>query len=60
MSFEIVKGSTKFRYAFNDPAQLKEWMLNEKPLIGLCFAGRSNVGKSSLFRFQMPYEKGIF
>ncbi len=48
MSFEIVKGSTKFRYAFNDPAQLKQWMLNEKPLIGLCFAGRSNVGKSSL------------
>ena len=48
MSFEIVRGSTEFKYAFNDPSQLKQWMLNEKPLLGLCFAGRSNVGKSSL------------
>ena len=48
MSFEIIKGSTKFEFAFNDPEQIKKWLLETKPLNGLCFTGRSNVGKSSL------------
>ena len=48
MSLEIVKGSTKFEFAFNDPEQIKKWLMETKPIHGLCFTGRSNVGKSSL------------
>ncbi len=48
MSLEIVKGSTKFEFAFNDPEQIKKWLTETKPIHGLCFTGRSNVGKSSL------------
>ncbi|MBL6988333.1 MAG: ribosome biogenesis GTP-binding protein YsxC [Bacteriovoracaceae bacterium] len=49
MQYEILKGSAKFCYGISDPAQLVEWFQNlSDRLIGVCFVGRSNVGKSSL------------
>jgi GTP-binding protein len=48
MGYEIAPGSTQFQFGMADPAQLQEWLHEHPLLIGLCFVGRSNVGKSSL------------
>lgn len=48
MSWEIHKGSAKFRYGFQNPSQLEGWLKDNPKAIGLGFVGRSNVGKSSL------------
>jgi GTP-binding protein len=48
MSLEINIPSTKFIYAFSKVSQLNEWLKENPDIRGVCFAGRSNVGKSSL------------
>jgi GTP-binding protein len=44
---EIIRAKTTFKYGFNDPNQLLGWLEDNPTLIGVCFVGRSNVGKSS-------------
>ncbi|MBT3584551.1 MAG: ribosome biogenesis GTP-binding protein YsxC [Halobacteriovoraceae bacterium] len=48
MTLEIDRGKTTFRYAFSVVEDLKAWLDSQQDLTGFCFAGRSNVGKSSL------------
>lgn len=48
MSYEIHQGSAVFRYGMSDPAQLEDWLEDNQEAVGICFVGRSNVGKSSL------------
>lgn len=48
MSYSIAKGSALFKYGMSDPAGLLNFMNETRPLIGIAFCGRSNVGKSSL------------
>jgi GTP-binding protein len=44
----IVPGSTKFIYGISKNEQLVEWFASNKDVVGVAFAGRSNVGKSTL------------
>lgn len=44
---EIDRGKTVFRYGFSSPSQLEQWLAENQHITGLCFVGRSNVGKSS-------------
>lgn len=46
MELKISKASTKFRYGISNIDQLNDF-LKSTPAIGVCFIGRSNVGKSS-------------
>lgn len=48
MSTEILKGHAKFIMGISSPEQLTEWLTANQMIIGFCFVGRSNVGKSSL------------
>lgn len=48
MSYQIARHTTTFRYGMSDANQLREWLSENKNIIGLSFVGRSNVGKSSL------------
>lgn len=48
MSFQIRPASTVFRFGFSDPEQLREFFSSEAFHVGVAFAGRSNVGKSTL------------
>lgn len=47
MDFKISKSSTKFRLGISSQEQLQQFLEDNKNAIGLCFIGRSNVGKSS-------------
>jgi GTP-binding protein len=46
---EFFRGEAIFRYGMSKPEQLEQWLTeNRDQLVGFCFTGRSNVGKSSL------------
>ena len=47
MSYEIAKGKYTFKFGMSNPEQLQEWLTENPEIIGISFAGRSNVGKSS-------------
>ncbi len=48
MQFEILKISTTFLMGIASATQFEEWATTNPEVIGICFTGRSNVGKSSL------------
>ncbi len=48
MNVIITPGSTKFRYGIQNASQMTEWFSENSGFTGFVFAGRSNVGKSSL------------
>jgi len=46
---EFFRGDVQFKYGMSNPEQLESWLQeNHQNLLGFCFTGRSNVGKSSL------------
>lgn len=45
---EIKKGSARFIRAYDSPAEVEKWWLENPQAVGIAFVGRSNVGKSSL------------
>ncbi len=48
MTLEILRSKTKFCYAFNEHQAFLEWIAQTPNIKGVAFAGRSNVGKSTL------------
>ncbi|OFZ36260.1 MAG: ribosome biogenesis GTP-binding protein YsxC [Bdellovibrionales bacterium RIFOXYD12_FULL_39_22] len=48
MQYEIIKTATTFLMGIASAEQLMGWALANPKVSGVCFAGRSNVGKSSL------------
>lgn len=48
MNHTIVKNKTAFRMGIANVSDLQKWVLEHKHIPGLVFAGRSNVGKSTL------------
>ncbi len=48
MTYEIIKGSSKFIMGISSVTQLSDWLSTNPNITGLAFAGRSNVGKSSI------------
>ena len=45
---KIKKGSPQFLRALDKPEEIEKWWLENSQVPGICFIGRSNVGKSSL------------
>ena len=48
MSYKIKPHSASFKMGISVPAQLEAWLAENPDIIGICFVGRSNVGKSSI------------
>ena len=48
MNYKIAKSTTNFLMGISDISLLNKWLDENQSVKGICFAGRSNVGKSSL------------
>lgn len=53
MKYEIAKGSARFVCGFDTAERFLDWLEKNQKMIGFAFAGRSNVGKSSLINSMM-------